>query len=230
MSLIVTHHPTFALLRQPFEAGAFICDLKRFGRLVRKEIERVHEKVIIEPTVDDVISIAQSSWFLACDIETGAANPIESWTGKDPTRAKLKTIALGTPEYAVALDCRRNHVKVRAEIAKVLKDKTKTKVFHNGFWFDLRVLARYGMEVEGPIEDTRDIRMALSPTSPLSLGYLASIYLDFEAWKENEGDDAKGLVHTKNIKKLLRYNGLDTIVTARIFLPMWEELHAADTD
>jgi DNA polymerase I-like protein with 3'-5' exonuclease and polymerase domains len=82
------------------------------------------------------------------------------------------------------------------------------------------------------IEDTRDFRRALSSTSRLSLLYLASIYTDFEPWKEgDEEDDAKGIVFTDDQSKLLQYNALDTIVTARAYARMREEwLHESALD
>jgi hypothetical protein len=63
-------------------------------------------------------------------------------------------------------------------------------VMQNGWWFDMRVLSRYGIKVNN-MADTRDMRRAISVTSRLSLGYMGSLYLDIEDWKLKGGDDEK---------------------------------------
>jgi DNA polymerase-1 len=65
------------------------------------------------------------------------------------------------------------------------------------------------------IFDIRDARRALSATSPLKLAYQGSIYTDYFPWKENDEEDAKGLVFTEDLKKLKEYNCHDTVVTSR---------------
>lgn len=66
------------------------------------------------------------------------------------------------------------------------------------------------------IFDIRDARRALVSHSELSLRYQRSLYDDAAPWKEDDEDDPKGLVFTKNLKKLERYNAEDCVATARI--------------
>lgn len=103
-----------------------------------------------------------------------------------------------------------------------MSDASLAKVFHNGPWFDLRVMAREGIPVTN-WQDTRDLRRALSATSRLSLRYLGSLYCDISNWKDEEEDDSKGLAFTDNLTKLQEYNAKDTIVTARIWQRMEQE-------
>ena len=244
--LIITWHPTYAIFRQPYEWGAFRLDMERFVRVIKGTTRPGPKRLIIEPTVSDVASMAAEP-FSAVDIETGPRHWSQPWTGKDPTRAFLRTIAFGTPDWAFSLDCTHNHVHVRREIKKLLADKTKLKVFHNGDWFDKRVLRRFDMPVRNT-EDTRDMRRALSATSPLSLRYVTSLYLDWWPWKETEQtddddffsdeegeeehekvkdnmkSDGKEIIFTKDLVKLRIYNAIDTIVTARDYVAMREEM------
>src|SRR5690606_6252188 len=98
--------------------------------------------------------------------------------------------------------------RVEREIKRILEDPNIVKVFHNGDWFDLRVLQRYGIRVRN-VFDTRDARRALSSTSILKLSNLASLYNDAHEWKENEEDVEQGLVFSKSKRKLKIYNSID---------------------
>lgn len=64
--------------------------------------------------------------------------------------------------------------------------------------------------------DIRDARRALASHSELSLRHQRSLYDDAAPWKEDDGDDPKGLVFTDNTKKLQRYNAEDCVGTQRI--------------
>lgn len=78
------------------------------------------------------------------------------------------------------------------------------------------------------IADTRDLRRALSSTSPLSLRYVVSIYCDFIDWKSHDGDDDEKMFMTRNIEELLQYNAYDALLTRRAFAAMMKELHSDD--
>ncbi len=219
MPMICSWTPAYAFFTAPYESGTFQADLGRFARLIRGQLEEPPKKIITNPTVSDVRRLVSSSKFLACDIETAPEDGAGGWTGKDPTRARLKSVGLGTTTWAISRWWSGGAAVERA-IAEVLADPRVTKVFHNGPWFDLRVLSRYGMAVNS-WEDTRDLRRALSATSRLSLRYLGSIYTDFEPWKE-EDEGEKGYEQSDK-EKLLAYNGLDCVVTARIWAQMSSE-------
>lgn len=182
--LILTWHPTYARFYNPWKAGEFVTDLGRFKRLVEGRLER-DPTTNIRPSIADVAALAKSK-VLAVDIETRAEPGRPAHEGKDPTRAGLRTIALGNTLHGVAYWWGSN-LGVQRAIARILADPSVLKIFHNGHFFDLRVLARYGVKVVN-VADTKDMRRAVSATSRLSLRYLTSLYSDFAPWKELEAD------------------------------------------
>jgi DNA polymerase I-like protein with 3'-5' exonuclease and polymerase domains len=227
MSLIASYHPTFAFFYAPTEYGVFQTDLQRFARMLGGTTRAKPKALVTNPTVGQIEAMFRSAPRIATDIETRPEHWSEPWTGKDPLRAKLRAIGLGNTEWGLALDCTHNNIRQREAIKKGYENQNIVKVLHNGIWYDDRCLKRYGFKLNNT-EDTRDARMALSPTSPLRLGYLASLYDDTNPWKESEEDDAKGLVFTRDMQKLLRYCAQDCVETARVdegilAEPEWKE-------
>ena len=210
---ILTWHPTFAYFHNPYEYGAFDIDLERFARAIHNQLHGKPRVLSIKPKVRHLKQLLRETpGVISVDIETGPEASHMPWTGKDPTRAKLRTIGLGNHIHGVSHWWTNGRKRVEREIKRILEDPNIVKVFHNGDWFDLRVLQRYGIRVRN-VFDTRDARRALSSTSPLKLSYLASLYLDAHPWKENEEDDEKGLVFTKSKRKLKIYNSFDCSYT-----------------
>jgi uracil-DNA glycosylase family 4 len=168
-NLIITYHPTYAFFKNPWCKGDFEIDLHRFRRLIDGDLQAT-PIVVIRPAEGDLLRLRDEI----------KAND------KDPTRARLKTIAFGTSNYAVAFTWPIVNGKWQL-VREILANHAITKIFHNGYFFDLRVLKRYGIEVNN-VTDTREIRRALVATSPLALRYLAQTYVDFEPWKELEDE------------------------------------------
>jgi DNA polymerase I-like protein with 3'-5' exonuclease and polymerase domains len=222
VSKLVTFHPQYAYWHNPYEAGTFGVDVQHFARMVRGERVR-SMKLITDPTVADVKRIAAEGW-VTCDIETAPQSPEKGFTGKDPTRARLKVLGFGNEEEGIAiLWGQANHKTLKEAARALLANPNIPKVFHNGPWFDLRVLARHGLPVTS-WEDTRDMRRAQSSTSRLSLAYLASIYDYTNNWKQSEEEaDAKGIIFTNNAQALLRYNAQDCVETARVYTALKKE-------
>ncbi len=212
-------NPGTALFGLPYEKGTFFEDVARWGRMIKGTLGPDLVNAKANASLDDFKALVASSDTIAVDIETAPSRPDMPWTGKDPTRAQLRTIAFGTVNSGVSChwDSAGNHL--RDYVATVLADERHRKIFHNGPWFDLRVLARYGLPVTN-WEDSRDLRRALSSTSKLSLRYLGSLYCDISNWKDDEEDESKGIVFTDNLTRLQEYNAKDTIVTARV----WDKL------
>lgn len=222
---IISWHPSYALLRNPYEAGAFTVDLERFARLTRGEADTRIPPVNTNPTAEDVYDLVEEAGgVVGADIETTPANRSAPWTGLDPIRARLKTIALGSLKRAVAVLWGHNPGAAQA-VRRTLRDPRTTSVWHNGAFFDLPVLDRYGIHPKR-WEDTRDLRRALSATSRLSLLYLASLYVDTGAWKMDENGEKLSL--SQNIEDLLKYNALDALITCRVYWAMKRELDESD--
>jgi hypothetical protein len=150
LPLVLTHGPTQALIRDPKEAANFLIDVKRFGRVIRNETEPGPRSLNICPTAEDVYRLCPTGSTVAVDIETAPANPKESWTGKDPTRAHMKSIAFGNETDALAIWWGNvdEGSPLWTAVRDVLADYSITKVFQNGFFFDLPVIRRYGLEVK----------------------------------------------------------------------------------
>lgn len=210
---IATWHPTYAFFRNPFEAGAFDTDLARFVRLVKGALGPRPSRLLVHPGIDVLGDLVRENLPIAVDVEASPEHPDRPWTGKDPTRAGLRTIGFGNTDWGVSYiwDCLGESDKQR--IADALGQHT---IWQNGPWYDHRMLRRYGFKI-GRWDDTRDLRMALCPTSPLSLAYLASLYDDTNPWKEEDEDDDKGLVFTEDLDELCTYNAQDCVETARVW-------------
>lgn len=216
-------HPNTAFFGLPREAGTFVEDIKRWGRMIRGTLGPDLLNAKSDGEYADFEALRQRGLKgepLAVDIETAPADNAEGWTGKDPTRARLKTVAIGTPDGGVSVYWADAPEDVKEIIRQILADTRIVKVFHNGYWFDLRVLARHAIPVAN-VEDSRDLRRALSSTSRLSLGYLGSLYCDISNWKqdESEGDESADGKYwqSSDLTKLQEYNAKDTIVTARVW-------------
>lgn len=223
-------HPGTAFFGLPREAGTFIEDVKRWGRMIRGQLGPDLLNAKANGTVADFDILLERGLRgepLAVDIETAPANSSESWTGKDPTRAQLKTIAIGTTDGGVSVYWADAPEAVRSIIRQILADPRILKVFHNGYWFDLRVMARAGIPVTN-VEDSRDLRRALSSTSRLSLQYLGSLYCDISNWKDEEADDNPDgdgkFWQSDDLDKLQVYNAKDTIVTARVYKRLLQDV------
>lgn len=193
----VTFRPEMAYFWAPHEWASFDIDLRRFGRMIRGELEPTPNIVIhggqTEPIVEIARRAVREGW-VAFDIETMPANYEEPWTGKDPTRAQLRTLSFGWPDEGHSFFWKDIPQSAQRHVAFLLSDPRVVKVGINIIWFDLRVLARYGLPVT-PFEDCRDKRRAISSTSRLSLAYLATQYTDAPPWKaekdEESEDDSK---------------------------------------
>lgn len=224
MPLILALHPGTAFYGLPYEAGTFIEDVKRWGRMQRGTLGPDLQNAKACATEDDFRQLywraLDTALPLAVDIETAAESSAEPWTGKDPTRARLKTLAVGMADGGASFHWDSASPELQSLVRLIMQDSRVTKIFHNGPWFDIRVMARYGIPVTN-WQDSRDLRRALSSTSRLSLRYLGSLYCDISNWKDEEEEDADGKFwESDDLAKLQEYNAKDTIVTARV----WEAL------
>jgi hypothetical protein len=217
---IITFAATTVMFGNIYMWGTFLEDLRRFYRLITNTLKPglLPSMVKIHADYQDISAflLKNPNAWAAVDIETTAPNSNPEW-GLDATKASLKTIAFGTKDQAVSLCWSHADFRTIKLVADILGEQDFVKVFHNGPWFDLRVLRRYDLEIRA-WEDTRDLRRAISSTSRLSLGYLGSLYCDIHAWKLDDNNDKQST--GTNLDELLLYNGYDTIVTARIYEAM----------
>lgn len=237
---IITIHPTFAFFHQPYEAGTFVADVERFARVIRDKLEP-YPTISPTPSMMTLAGILNCSEPVGVDIETSPVGErdengeyINGHSGKDPTRCRLRTIGFGTTTRGCSMTWQELKDKPAAlhMVRKFLANRRKLKVFHNGPWFDIRVLRRYGFAIHNWV-DTRDLRRALVNTSRLSLRYLASICTDVHNWKDEEkgeSKDGKGVIFTRDLKKLKKYNAWDSVLTARVFRTCMEDYAKVEPD
>jgi uracil-DNA glycosylase len=188
----VTFRPELAYFWAPHEWECFDIDVRRFGRLITRDLEappRIEFSDQTEPLME-VVRRANAEGWVAFDIETAPTGSEEPWTGKDPTRAKLRTISLGWPDFGYSFFVDRVGREAMSAMTKLLASDKVLKVGHNIVWFDNRVLARHGLPVSNFI-DTRDLRRSISSTSRLSLAYLATRYTDAPPWKVEKDEEAE---------------------------------------
>lgn len=190
-NMILTYHPTYAHFYNPWKLGEFINDMQRFYRMIHGLLAAA-PKIYIQPnfTYGLLKSLLEQRHFmpLASDIETKPAPGMPPESALNPLLATLKTISVGWPDIGFGYLWNSN-LKIQRLIISYLQDDTILKVFHNGWFYDLRVLGRepYNVHVKNVV-DTRDARRAVSATSKLSLLNLTSTHTDFEPWKENDDE------------------------------------------
>lgn len=193
-NLITTWHPTYAFFRNPWVLGDFQVDIAQFKKLIEGKLLPA-PTIRINPNSEDVQLLVESinsttPRFVGVDIETAPEKGGDSSTGKDPTRARIKTIGLGTATFAIAFKWPTGP-DVWDDVCTIFADPTIIKVLHNGIFFDLRILSRFGIQLTNTT-DTREMRRALVATSGLSLRYLGQTYRgEIGDWKQAEKDDNK---------------------------------------
>lgn len=145
---IATWHPTYAFFHNPWEAGVFTIDLDRFARMIRGQLRPGPELLLTDPSVADVNRLIAEKLPIAVDIETAPAKGDESGhTGKMPGLCRLKTVGMGNKKWGLSIWWPTANVFLKTRVRLFLADKGQLKLFHNGYYFDIPVLKRYGMEV-----------------------------------------------------------------------------------
>lgn len=191
-NIVTTFRPELAYFWAPHEWAAFDIDVARFGRMIRGELAPM-PTTRIRAGLAELTAVRERALregYVCYDIETLPETWEEPWTGKDPTRAKFRTLSFGWPDVGYSFFWNDVGPETQKQARLILGDTRYDKVGINVIWFDNRVLARYGIEV-CRFEDCRDLRRALSSTSRLSLAYLATLYTDAEAWKSAQDDEAE---------------------------------------
>jgi len=144
---IATWHPTYAFFHNPWEAGAFLVDLDRFARMIRGELRPGPKLLLTTPRVADLNRLIAEKLPVAVDIETAPAKGMGDHTGKMPQLCRLKTVGLGNKDWGLSIWWPTANVFLKTAVRLFLRDESKLKLFHNGYYFDIPVLRRYGMEV-----------------------------------------------------------------------------------
>ncbi|MDR2621444.1 MAG: DNA polymerase I [Dysgonamonadaceae bacterium] len=103
-------------------------------------------------------------------------------TGLDPLSDELVGLSFALQEgeaYYLPVPAQRDEIrKVVAPLKAVLEDKTILKIGQN-LKFDINVLKKYGIRVDGPMFDTMIAHYLLHPEYRHNMDYLAETYLQY---------------------------------------------------
>lgn len=208
-------HPA-ATFRSPASLGPLIAHVEGFlGRALGGATPA--PKIYVEPPAGTLAKLLKEheGHPLSVDVETGRF-------GLMPGFAELRAIGIGWAT-GDGVGCSWAW-PLKADILRLLKDALRTRelLFMNGLSYDMPILRRYGFEMEGPVNDIRDLRHSLSSTSRTRLATQASFYLKIANWKaleSNDEDDEKGHVSESTpIKQLLPYNAEDCVRAAQVYV------------
>lgn len=151
--LIFARHPSLAFFHNPYERGNFEVDLDRFSRLIKGKLEAPPVRLNINPKARHVRELVREAARLgeplSCDIESlPERGDYEGYTAKDPGRARLHLLGFGVTTQALCIEWGNGTSPVEREAAKILANPKITKVFQNGWFYDIPILRRYGLCVK----------------------------------------------------------------------------------
>jgi uracil-DNA glycosylase len=154
-----------------------------------------------QPTLADIRDLRDllcgSGLHIAVDIET------------KPKFRSITCIGIGTADHAVSINFwdpaapSQSYWPTAAEelealglVAEILQDPSTTKVLQNAAYDITWIKTIWGIDIAGPVLDTRLMHFALFPELPHSLAEIASTWLMMPPWKalhsfgSKEGDQA----------------------------------------
>lgn len=170
-------------------------------------------------TLLEVLKEAESFCF---DTETNSLDVYET---------KLLGLAISTQKqsgYYLALeDDFEGSVAMLSPLVDIFKDRSKTKIAHN-LKFDVAVLERYGIQVNGPVFDTMVAHYLINPDMRHGMDNLAESYLNYTPISIEEliGKKGKnqGNMEDIDLEKVAIYAAEDADITFQLFEVFKEKL------
>lgn len=232
-TVLPTVHPAF-VLRSDIWLPILKLDLDRIARWLRGEL--TYKKlldngpyVVVSKRDDIRREFRKLKNVISVDIETAPSTP-GGKDGANPMRNRMLCVGMSDGKHTVVVWPWR---KTHAPLVNALFRRVKTIGMHNGFNFDQIALKRFGVPfepVEDKLEDTLIAHHTFSSNMPQRLSHVASVFVDVSPWKitfkrGKDGASEKGLPPEKlSGEDLCRYNALDCIVQARVWLAMQADL------
>jgi DNA polymerase-1 len=162
-----------------------------------------------EDKINDLIKRIKDQKFFSFDTET---------TGIDPLSAELVGISFALQEgEACFLPVSEKKAEARKTVSlfkEVLEDKTILKIGQN-LKYDINVLKKYQIWVEGPMFDTLIAHYLINPEYRHNLNYLAETYLNYQ---------------TIHIEELIGNKGKDQLNMRQVSLNLLVDYAAEDAD
>lgn len=170
-------------------------------------------------TLLEVLKEAESFCF---DTETNSLDVYET---------KLLGLAISTQKhsgYYLALeDDFEGTVAMLSPLVDIFKDRSKTKIAHN-LKFDVAVLERYGIQVNGPVFDTMVAHYLINPDMRHGMDNLAESYLNYTPISIEEliGKKGKnqGNMEDIDLEKVAIYAAEDADITFQLYELFKEKL------
>ena len=229
-------HPAF-ILRSPGWRHVLHADLGKAFRWFKNELRWSDPETLWRPTPDQLEEwLAQPAPFWAYDVETDGIEALE---------CKMRTLAIAIPDLdergraarddhehvcrAVGLSflsvdgrARFYHPEDEAKVTAILQrafTDGRVWVGHNAGYYDRMVIEHHFDVTPKPLVDTLFPARFRAPDLPKGLKTIGSILTDVERWETTE-KGTKIATGSEDDDELLRYNIVDTVVNARIVVPL----------
>ena len=151
-----------------------------------KTIDFDYQLIDTEEKRQRFLQIIKTKEILSLDTET---------TGTDPISAELVGMSFSFTKnqafYIPVTSDQEETTRIVNEFKEVLENKETLKVGQN-IKYDMLVLSRYGVNVQGPMFDTMIAHYVLQPELRHNMDYLAEIYLHYETIHIEELIGSKG--------------------------------------
>jgi len=184
--MIPTYHPA-RILRSYHLKISLAGDLEKAKKLATGELKPDTLKYNAEPTLDHIAAFyerAKSLGICSADIETS------------PKVRAITCIGFGTPDEGICIPFAHNdkpqysywptisdEVKALRLVKAILEDQSIAKIFHHAAYDIPWIADVWGIQVRGPIEDTRIMHATLLAELPHSLSDVTAGYCCFPPWK-----------------------------------------------
>ena len=234
--MLATFSPHY-VTRAPNWRPVIESDISKAMRWFNNTLRWTEPDSIMNPTPEELETfLAQPAPFWVYDVETDGIEPLE---------CKLRTVAVAIPDLNAEGKAARTepHQNCRAigvgilstdgftpiypqeqerRIRKILCDAfTDGRVWvgHNAGYYDRMVVETQLGVTPAPLVDTLFHARFRSPDLPKGLKTIGSVLTDVERWETTE-KGTKISTGSQDDTELLRYNIIDTVVNARITVPL----------
>ncbi|MDL2257257.1 DNA polymerase I [Bacteroidales bacterium OttesenSCG-928-I14] len=147
-----------------------------------------HEYILLdsEEGIKDLVGQIKEKRFLSFDTET---------TGIDPLQSELVGMSIALEEgkaWYIPVSDKKEEVRKTVFLFKEVLEDTNILKIGQGFKYDINVLKKYGVNMEGPMFDTLIAHYLINPEYRHNLDYLAETYLHYRTIHIEELIGAKG--------------------------------------
>ena len=234
--VLPTLHPAF-ICRSPGWRHVLHSDIGKAFRWFEDRLRWTNPEVLWRPTPDELADwLSQQAPFWAYDVETD---------GIEPLTCRLRTIAIAIPDLdgmgraareSVEQGCRavgisllgadggrrfysfEDEERIKDILRRAFSDG-RVWVGHNAGSYDRMVIEQHLAVTPRPLVDTLFSTRFRAPDLPKGLKTVGSILTDVDRWETTE-KGTKISTGSHDDDELLKYNIVDTVVNARIVVPL----------